>query len=340
MKVRIEAEASADVQRRLESELLLHQRKAERTYHQLQEDTALSQSASDTQTITFDLQQSLPTPLLTVNVVYYKRQLWTFNLGVHCCRTGVGHMHMWSENEGSRGSQEIGSCVLTFLKEHTVQSTRLIAYSDSCGGQNRNINVVCLWQDIVSSDEFSYTTIDHKFMVSGHSYLPNDRDFGSIELARRRQTSLYVPEQWGELVRKARRVNPFQVRWMTQADFVSVGLLKDAIVNRKVNTDGEKAEWLKIHWIRVEKSSPLCYKYRYTLNELEPWKTVDLRPKRVGRPSDLGRVELPPLYDGPRSISDAKYRDLQQLLCYIPPVYHEFYTKLTSDSHNTDADQD
>ena len=167
-------------------------------------------------------------------------------------------MHMWSENEGSRGSQEIGSCVLTFLKEHTVQSKRLIAYSDSCGGQNRNINVVCLWQHIVSSDEFSYTTIDHKFMVSGHSYLPNDRDFGSIELARRRQTSLYVPEQWGELVRKARRVNPFQVRWMTQADFVSVGLLKDAIVNRKVNTDGEKAEWLKIQLDSCRKKlSPL-----------------------------------------------------------------------------------
>lgn len=340
MKVRIEAEASDEVQRRLQSELLLHQRKAERTYHQLQEDTALSQSDPDTQTITFDLQQSLPTPLLTVNVVYYKRQLWTFNLGVHCCRTGIGHMHMWSESEGSRGSQEIGSCVLTFLKEHPVPSTRLIAYSDSCGGQNRNINVVCLWQHIVSSDDFSYTTVDHKFMVSGHSYLPNDRDFGSIEGARRRQTSLYVPEQWGELVRKARRVNPFQVRWMTQADFVSVSLLKDAIVNRKANTDGEKVEWLKMHWIRVEKSSPLCYKYRYTLNELKPWKTVDLRPKRVGRPSDMGRVELPPLYDRPRSISDAKYRDLQQLLCYIPPVYHEFYTKLTSESQNTDADED
>ena len=335
MKVRIKAEASDEVQRRLQSELLLHQRKAERTYHQLQEDTALSQSDPDTQTITFDLQQSLPTPVLTVNVVYYKRQLWTFNLGVHCCRTGVGHMHMWSESEGSRGSQEIGSCVLTFLKEHPVPSKHLIAYSDSCGGQNRNISVVCLWQHIVSSDGFSYTTVDHKFMVSCHSYLPNDRDFGSIEGARRRQTSLYVPEQWGELVRKARRVNPFQVRWMTQADFVSVSLLKDAIVNRKANTDGEKVEWLKMHWIHVEKSSPLCYKYRYTLNDREPWKIVDLRPKQVGCPSDMGRVELPPLYDRPRSISDAKYCDLQQLLCYIPPVYHEFYTKLTSQTNSS-----
>ena len=92
--------------------------------------------------------------------------------------------------------------------------------------------------------------------------------------------------------------------------------------------------------IRVEKGSPLSYKYRDTLNELEPWKAVDLRPKRAGCPSDLGRVELPPFYNGPRSISDAKYRDLQQLLCYIPPMYHEFYNKLSSESQNTDPDQD
>ena len=122
LKVRLEAETSPEVQRQLQSELLLHQRKAERTYHQLQEDSALSQSDSDTLTITFDLQQSLPTPLLTVNVVYYKRQLWTFTLGVHCCRTGVGHMHMWDEKEGSRESQEIGSCVLTFLRENPLQA--------------------------------------------------------------------------------------------------------------------------------------------------------------------------------------------------------------------------
>lgn len=126
--------------------------------------------------------------------------------------------------------------------------------------------------------------------MSGHSYLPNDRDFGGIEGARRRQTSLYVPEQWGELVRKARRETPFQVRWMTQADFVSVSLLKEAIVNRKTNIGGEKVEWLKMHWIRVKKSASLSYQYRYTLNELEPWKTVNLRPKRAGRPFDLGRI--------------------------------------------------
>ena len=90
----------------------------------------------------------------------------------------------------------------------------------------------------------------------------------------------------------------------------------------------------------MEQGSPLCYKYQHTLNELESWKTVDLRPKRAGRPSDMARVQLPPLYDGPRPIGAAKWRDLQDLLCYFHPIYHPFYNRMISDhsSHHSNED--
>ena len=51
----------------------LHKAKAERAYQQLKEDTALSRSRSDLELLTFDLEQSLPTPVLTTNVAFYKR---------------------------------------------------------------------------------------------------------------------------------------------------------------------------------------------------------------------------------------------------------------------------
>ena len=56
------------------------------------------------------------------------------------------------------------------------------AFSDSCGGQNRNIGMVCTLLYMVASSDFPFTQIDQKFMMSGHSFLPNDRDFSSVEL--------------------------------------------------------------------------------------------------------------------------------------------------------------
>ena len=124
-------------------------------------------------------------------------------------------------------------------------------------------------------------------MLSGHSYLPNDRDFGGIQTARRKTTAIYVPDDWCSLVKNAIRVNPFVVTQMTQADFISTAELTSMIVNRMVDVKGNKFEWLSTHWINVENTSPLSFKYRHTLNTLEEWKDVDLRPKRAGRPSDM-----------------------------------------------------
>ena len=102
---------------------------------------------------------------------------------------------MWNESIASRGSCGVGSCIISHLKEMQTTATSLVVYSDACSGQNRNIHIVSMCMHIVA--EYSFKTIDHKFMVSGHSYLPNDRDFGSIEIAWKKTAHIYVPEDWG-----------------------------------------------------------------------------------------------------------------------------------------------
>ena len=123
LKVQIEAEEDEAKLAQLKGKKELHLCMAERTYQQLKEDSALAKSNSDVLTITLDLQQSLPTPVLSTNVVFYKRQLWTYNLGIHNCGAETGHMHVWHEGVASRGSQEIASCILKFIEDTNPKST-------------------------------------------------------------------------------------------------------------------------------------------------------------------------------------------------------------------------
>ena len=134
-KVQVDAETDPDAQEQLRLEWEVHKTHAENAYQCIREDTALSKSTSDIEMLTFDLEQALATPLLTTNVVFYKRQLWTYNLGIHDCKTGKGCMHMWQEGIASRGSHEIGSCLLLHLRNMQSRATKLTLYSDSCGGQ-------------------------------------------------------------------------------------------------------------------------------------------------------------------------------------------------------------
>ena len=55
-------------------------------------------------------------------------------------------------------------------------------------------------------------------------------------------------------------------------------------------------------------------------------------PLHPGRPADIGRATLQYLYAGHRTINKKKLDDLNDLLDYIPPVYHSFYQNLDQTS--------
>ena len=120
-------------------------------------------------------------------------------------------------------------------------------------------------------------------MISGHSFLPNDRDFGHVELSKEK-SNIFVPKHWEEVVKQAGRKNRFHVSRMNREEFFSLKPLKQEIINRKVNRNGAKVQWLKMHWIFVSKDSPFQFKYRYSNNTLEAWKTVDLKRKTRSSP--------------------------------------------------------
>lgn len=117
----------------------------------------------------------------------------------------------------------------------------IIAFSDTCSGQNRNFNVASFWINCELVE-----CVAHKLMYSGHSFLPNDQDFGKAEQRKRQVQTVHVLQQWYELVRTARRHIPFMVKEMKQSDFKSFQEVRPHMADRKTDTDGEKVSWLKI----------------------------------------------------------------------------------------------
>ena len=108
---------------------------------------------------------------------------------------------------------------------------------------------------------------------------------------------------------------------------------------KKKNTQKETVELLKIRWLQVRADDPFKIYYCYSHNNLEEWKVLNVRKRSCGRPVDLGHQNLLPLYSGPHSLSQSKYSDLCELLQFIPPVYHEFYTSLKSTSNDISSSE-
>ena len=92
--------------------------------------------------------------------------------------------------------------------------TTLYLYSDGCGGQNKNSNVMDFLFTLLKIGKLQH--IRHYFPVRGHSFLSNDRDFGCTEMKKRKAERVYIPEQWHEVIKSARRKNPFTVTSVTQ----------------------------------------------------------------------------------------------------------------------------
>ena len=76
---------------------------------------------------------------------------------------------MWHEGVANRGPCEIGS-ISQFLKNLPDTIEHVIAYSDSCSGQNKNNYVLSMFLTELQNHPH-IKTIDHKFLVPGHTHM-------------------------------------------------------------------------------------------------------------------------------------------------------------------------
>jgi len=283
--------------------------------------------ASQSHTLSFNMQKTMPLPHLHTSKVFYLRQLWMYNLGIHHTSTKQGHMFCWTEGLAKRGSNEIGSCLKKFIYENCKEWPRIILWSDGCGGQNKNINILSLFLHIVNDPSIKVQEIVLTFMWSGHSYLPNDVDFSHIERKKKNAIAITNPMQYMSLMKSAKKQRPFNVYQMRKDDFLNISQLATNFQKPKLDDQNRPIKFQRIHEMTFKRGL-IGYQYRYCFNDSESTRTVTLQKKRTSKATIS---TLPILYPDGVPISVQKYQNLQQLLKYIPPVDHEFYKCLKHD---------
>ncbi len=141
-------------------------------------------------------------PHINTSVAYYKRQIWFYNLGINCFNLNTSYMCVWGENEGKRGSNEISSCIFQFLNGLDLSKfNKIHTFSDGCGGQNCNKTVITFFMYVCNSTPIQEWK--HTYMESGHSFLPNDTDFGRIERLKNKQ-NVYTFSAWVDLIEQCK----------------------------------------------------------------------------------------------------------------------------------------
>jgi len=314
----------------------LHKQRAERAFEVQKQDKKLAAELKLAY-ITFDLQQTLPLPKLSISKAFYLRQIWLYNFGIHLSYGTTSHVffNIWSENEGGRGSTEIGSALLAFMENSNCSSKckHLVAWSDSCSGQNKNFIIICLWQLLLLR---GFESIDHKFPEPGHTFLDSDRNFARVEQAVRRHENIYSVDQYHQIMMNSARKPVVSVTRMADKFYELQSLpQKLGIRNVKRNTDGEKIPFRDgIRWIRTVKFGE--YTYKCSLTGEEQWKTVRLTTSSSDPDTDLTDMLRPAGVT--KQINIKKLADVRKQICYIPSTYKQFYLSLVS-TQNNDNDQ-
>jgi hypothetical protein len=251
-------------------------------------------------------------------------------------------MYVWNETVAKRGSVEIISCVKHYIDNVLSPDTdTLIVFSDNCAGQNKNINILLYYLSLIHSGRFS--TIIHSYLISGHSYLPCDRDFGLIEKRSRSHSHVFTSKGWCKIIEESRKSNPFHVVQMETSHFLNFDVLKQNTTIRK----HASSQFSKARYFKITSSFKIGYKMSLSYSgivdghletddpaevqvSLQKGKGTVYRQDRF----DLSQVIVPPKYKGSVPINPAKVKDLKELMRFVPPDDTPFFEAIFA-SHTT-----
>lgn len=320
LKMKAKEKMTSDFKVIKESEM--HLRKAEAARKLMLKNMRDAQEPdSDTLVASMDLEKVLFVPTLTHSQMYYSRQLSVYNLCIHVGDSGKSYMCVWHEGIAGRGANEVCSCFLKVTTSGLTTKKNIQLWCDNCAGQNKNQMLIFAMMYLVATKK--YESVECRFLVSGHSFMPCDQDFAIIE-KRKKVVKAMVPEDIKKMIEKARLHSPFTVVDIGDGDIFDLSSLSHKLLNTtklKIST----VTGLKVTFQSFLNGSILtkrCY------GEMEKWMEVKIVKRGINFLRDIPK-NLPVVPTG-RKIDPKKAQDLLNMLEYMDEEHRDFFRKLCS----------
>jgi hypothetical protein len=333
LEIRIRTTANNQERDQAQAEKDHHLQLADLAYRSLYNDVNRSQVDSSYVVMCGDLQKVLFTPTLTHSEIFYRRQLSTYNFCMYMGGDDSARMALWNETEGARGVDEMGSCILLAVEEMFQplppgQLRHFVFWSDRCRGQVNNYHLLALFKFLIARGYF--TSIEQKFLHTGHSYMPCDRLFAMIEKKKKTCTAI-VPQDWVQIVRETRIGVQFDIQEMSRLDFFNIMSLERMIPRPRTLRVTEHL------WYSMSAEEPHLI---YARNDhsvgawLPPYiiRLPNQRGRIINRPvwthASLNNFVMAQKYNARIPITWEKFADLLTMLPMMMPVYRPFYENL------------
>ena len=216
----------------------------------------------------------------------------------------------------------------------------VIYYSDTCGGQQRNINFSAMALYCVTN--LPPNKIRHNYFERGHSQMEGVSVHARIEKETKFR-DIYTPAEWMSAVANAKLSEPrYKVIELETDDiFDFKKLVKETCITGGFKKDVERnvVNWTKIHSMEYRKDFPGSIFFKYSLSDTK-YRRMDItndkfvkETRNVKKKStkNINGYQLQKLYEEPPKISSTKYKDFIKLCQngHIPSNNHrEFYRTL------------
>lgn len=273
--------------------------------NQEKESAAHASIYDDTLVLEFDYAQNLTLPKLNINSHYYKRILNLYVFNIHCYNDNDSKMFCFLESDGKKDSNSVCSFLEDFVSKKLAENSnykKVVFFSDSAGGQNKNLTVVkfCSW----FSKKYNIE-ITHLYPVRGHSYCQCDRNFGTYGAILKKKEKVESPEEYLNIMRTARKnVKPFEAE-------LSGDLLKDW--TKGLGIMYKKTPKLKKHQFSIQKYVKIQYKPSSEVLTYYGYNSESIKFDN----SCKGKVNLELLPISKPGITEDKKKDLQFFIPYL-----------------------